>query len=43
MYEGYLEINLWWAVKKKQEGRKNVLLYTKVSYIHRLLLDVITL
>jgi hypothetical protein len=28
---------------KKQERRKNILLFTKVSYIHRLLLDIIAL
>jgi hypothetical protein len=42
-YEGYSEINFLWAVKKKQERRKNILLYTKISYIRRLLLDIITL
>jgi transposase len=42
-YEGYSESNLRWAVKKKQDRRRNILLYTKVSYISRLLLDIITL
>jgi hypothetical protein len=27
---------------KKQDRRKNILLYTEVSYIHRLLLNIIT-
>jgi hypothetical protein len=40
-YEGYSEINVRWAVKKTR--RKNILLYTKVSYIIRLLLNIITL
>jgi hypothetical protein len=28
---------------KKQERRKNILLYPKINYIHSLLLDIITL
>ena len=44
MYVGYSEINVRWAVKKnEEERRKSILLYTKVSYIIRLLLDIITL
>jgi hypothetical protein len=42
-YEGYSEINLRWAVKKSKKEGKSILLYTKVSYIHRLLVDIITL
>jgi hypothetical protein len=43
-YEGYLEINFWLAVKQiKTKKKGKILLYTKVSYIHRLLLNIITL
>ena len=44
IYIGYLEI-IWWAVKKdKKEGKiYYYYYYTKVSYIIRLLLDIIAL
>jgi hypothetical protein len=40
-YDGYSEINLWWAVKKNRKKEKYFIIY-KSSYIHRLLLDIIT-
>jgi hypothetical protein len=40
IYEDYPENNLWWALNKQVNGKK--LLYTKIMYILKLLLILIT-